>query len=153
MLSQFKTIDWRKLMKRFLVLIAFLSLVWVFATCNAQTTSHYRISWNPDATGKTVNYNVYLEQRATSSGFTLVPGVNRGNTDLTDSTKFLQFYDIPATSHELVVELNNDGQYLVAGVEAMDAIGTWSNLGLNTTPFLKGSAPPIPSGITIEKLD
>jgi len=151
-LSFFKTIDWRKIMKRISFLIVFLSLAWVFATCNGQTTSNYRISWDPDVSGKTVNYNVYLEQQPTPSGFTLIPGVNRSNTNLTDPM-FTQIYDIPATTTEVIVELNNDGQYLVAGVEAMDGIGTWSNLGLNTTPFLKGDAPPVPGGVTIEKLD
>jgi len=125
-------------------------VVMIMITCsNGQSKSNYRISWDPDATGKTASWNVYLEQQDTPAGFILVPGVNRENTDL---TQFTDFQNIPAATTEVVVELDNDGKYLVAGVEAMSPSGVYTDLGLNTTPYQKGDSPPIPGSVTIERL-
>lgn len=147
MLSYLKQ-NWRILMKRFFILVGLLVSIMVIVTCG-QSKSNYRISWDPDATGKTASWNVYLEQRASQTGFILQPGVNRANTDL---TQFTSIQNIPAGTTEAVIELNNDGQWLVAGVEAMSGSGVYSDLGLNTTPYQKGDSPPVPSGVNIQRL-
>lgn len=138
-------------MKLFSFLGVTLLAIIMFTCTPAQTKSNYRISWNPDTTGKTASWNMYLEQRDTPTGFVLQPGVNRANTDLTQPI-FIRVMNIPAGTTEVVTELTNDGKYLVAGIEAMDGTGVYTDLGLNTTPFQKGDAPPIPGGVQIERL-
>ena len=130
-------------------IIGAILFVLIMVTCTpGQSKSNYRISWNPDISGKTASWNVYLEQHPTNTGFVLQPGVNRSNTDL---TQFTSFMNIPAATTEVIVELNNDGYYIVAGVEAMGSGGIYSDLGMNT-PYKKGDSPPIPSGVIIERI-
>lgn len=148
MLSYFKQ-KRRNLMKLFSFLGVILVAILMFTCTPAQSKSNYRISWDPDATGKTASWNVYLEQRDANTGFILQPGVNRSNTNL---NQFTSFMNIPAATTEVIVELTNDGKYLVAGVEAMSSSGVYTDLGLNTTPYQKGDAPPIPSGVNIQRL-
>jgi len=139
----------RRTLMRITSFLMAIFVVMFMITCNGQSKSNYRISWDPDATGKTASWNVYLEQQDTPSGFILQPGVNRVNTDL---TQFTSFQNIPAGTEEVIVELDNDGKYLVAAVEAMSSAGVWTNLGLNTTPYQKGDSPPIPGGVLIERI-
>ncbi len=141
----------RELMKKFLGLFIILFMAVMFVNGSCQSNSNYRISWDPDVSGKTVNWNLYLEQQPTDTGFVLVPGVNRENTDLSQPG-IISIQNIPVGTTEAVIELANDAYFLVAGVEAMSSAGVWTNLGLNTSPFQKGDAPPIPGGITIERL-
>jgi len=129
-----------------------LLLAVVMFTCTpGQSKSNYKISWDPDVTGKTASWNVYLEQRVSSTGFILQPGVNRANTDLTQAA-FIRIMNVPAVTTEIVTELANDGYYIVAGIEAMSSSGIYTDLGVNTTPFKKGDSPPIPGGVRIERL-
>lgn len=114
-----------------------------------QSKSKYKISWEADSTGKTVSWNVYIEQRTTSTGFVLQPGSNRYNTDL---NQFISIKNIVGTTTEVIVELNNDGNWLMVGVEAMSSSGIYSDFGVMSTPYKKGEAPPIPAGITIQRL-
>lgn len=138
-------------MKKFLGLFIIMFMSVMFMNVSCQSTSNYRVSWDPDVSGKTVNWNLYLEQQPMNTGFTLVPGVNRENTDLTQSG-ILSVQNIPVETTEAIIQLGNDGYFIVAGIEAMSSAGVWTDLGLNTTPFQKGDSPPIPGGVTIERL-
>jgi len=137
-----------KITKRALLVVLFTTLVFVTSSCG-QSKSNYKISWDPDPSGKTASWNVYLEQRTTSSGFVLKPGANRYNTDI---TQFVSIVNIPGNTTEAIIELNNDGQWIVVGVEAMSSSGVYSDFGLNTTPYKKGDAPPVPGGVMIQRL-
>ena len=132
--------------------LAFLFLLVLPFDMSAQSSSDYRISWNPDPSGKTVSWNLYIEEQPTGTGFTLADGVSRANTDLTPY-EMAGFQNLPVATIEIIVNWQNNGVFTVIGVEGVDGLGTWSDVGANLTPYRKGDAPPKPDGITIEKLN
>ena len=138
----------RRTLMRITAFLLTLFIVMFMITCNGQSKSSYRISWSADATGVTASWNVYIETQNSNDNWILQPGVNRGNTDL---TQFTTIANIPAGTTDTVIELNNDGKWLKAGVEAMSSSGVYTDLGLSA-PYQKGTAPPVPSGVMIERL-
>lgn len=135
-------------MKMFLSMAIVLIALFALA-CPAQTQSTYQIYWNANPASENVSgYAVYLEGRSSSTGFTLVNGL-----DYVAAFDVFQKADVVQGTGEIVYDivLPNDGKYYIAGVIAYTSIGVKSKLSATLTPYRVDMQPSQPGGVGIRK--
>jgi hypothetical protein len=109
----------------------------------AQARSFYKFTWT--ASTSAVKYRVFYEERITNTGFTLVD-----NMDYLDPVIVVPKDSVNAPTLTYRVKLFNDSRYMVAGVVAVDAAGYYSLMSVSNV-FQKGTIPPKPGNVTIQK--
>lgn len=130
-------------MKKLNLLFFSLVMFVVFTTTGcSQPKSEYEVSWN--STNEATSYTVFLEERTTSSGFNLISDIDYLNPNVSNLI-------LTSTSDtSVVLQLNNDGKYLVVGVVAFNISGFYSPMAVSEV-YQKGRVPTKPSLIIIRK--
>ena len=130
-------------MKMFLMLLV--ALVVTINVCTpAQARSDYEITWT--ASADAVKYLVFLEERVTNTGFTLLD-----NMDYLDPVSMLSLkLPVEPAVTNYTIKLSNDSRYVVAGVVAVDVVGYYSVMGVSSV-VQKGKAPGKPGTVVFKK--
>ena len=128
-------------MKVFKSLLLIMVIVFSSILCSQQR-SDYEITWN--SVNGASKYGVFLEERNTSSGFNLVEDMDY----LSPNVSAYKLAEITDTI--FVVNLLNDGKYVVAGVVAISPSGYYSPMSVSQITR-KGQAPAKPAGVIFRK--